>query len=90
MALVRLCPWLYSSILVLSEPQPDVEPTTPVDKWYAKDCTGFLRLRGLPRPKLVADQRKAVKKEKRKPVGKRAPIKEVPVCSPLQVYQCII
>lgn len=60
MALVRLSPWLYSSILVLSQPEPYEEPSTPVSTWRTVDCRGFLRLRGLPTPRYVEDMRKAV------------------------------
>ena len=55
MAIAHICPWLYTPLLILREPEPYTEPTTPVDKWRIIDCKGFLDLRGLDVPKYVAD-----------------------------------
>lgn len=89
MALARISPWLYLSILVLTEPEPYTEPTTPVDKWRVQDCRGYLKLRGIKVPKYLVDQKLAVWSDKNKTESERAPILDTPVCSPRQVFQLI-
>ena len=90
MALGRLSPWLYSSFLILKEPEPYQEPTTHVDRWTVKDCRSYLTLRGLKVPKYVAQMRLAVQKNKKKPLSKQAKILDVPVCTAPEVFQCVV
>jgi hypothetical protein len=90
MAVGRILPWLYSSLLILHPQDPYVEPLNDVSKWRIKDCTPFLKLRGIQVPRGVKEQRLAVILEKNKPFGEQLPIIEIPTCSPGEVYECVV
>ena len=88
MALGRLCPWLYSSILVLAEPDPYSEPATPIDRWVVKDCRMYLSLRGIKVPKYVAEMRLAVQQDKKDNQPNGSPILDIPTCNAQEVFEC--
>ena len=89
MALGRICHWLYSSILLLREPDPYQEPTTPVDKWYVKDCRQYLTIRGLKIPKYVAEMRLAVTAEMNKIETEKAEVIIPPTCTAIEAFECV-
>ena len=88
LALGRLCPWLYSSVLVLEEPDPYDEPTTPIDRWVVKDCRSYLTMRGIKVPKYVAEMRQAVKLDKQNNGTSGSAILDVPTCTSQEVFEC--
>ena len=69
MVFARTGKWLFASIESITEEEPYVEPSTPVDCWYVKPLSNWLKARHYPHSGLKAILLARVKKLMNQPGG---------------------